>query len=334
MIRAPDSAAAYDAATAGASPDFLDTEASVFFENASLGRPWYQNGVQGQPPGTAAASAPPPGIWAKHLSPVQQGTVGSTGLQVPVQLAKPYADWVESLTMPAQVTEITVVSGHARLRSVTGIRDYVMDRPGTWYLCTASGPCSGCAAAARLPRFASPGDLGLDGGPDPSVALMHGLSVKDLCAQVATGPSSPPDNSTPLPPAACGKLPSLGPAVTGGTHTTDDGIAVLSCIYSQGPKSFPLGWITIMTFRSRAAAAAFFKTKIAGLPVPGFTEPVRGGEDCKSVTPTAQVCARYEFALHGYRIDELAQQSNPPATPPLPTLAKTNALMRRLLAVT
>ena len=32
MIRVPGSAAAYDAATAGASPDFLDTEASVFFE--------------------------------------------------------------------------------------------------------------------------------------------------------------------------------------------------------------------------------------------------------------------------------------------------------------
>jgi hypothetical protein len=51
-------------------------------------------------------------------------------------------------------------------------------------------------------------------------------------------------------------------------------------------------------------------------------------------TPTAKVCARDEFALHGYRIDELAQQSNPPATPALPTLGQTSALMHRLLAVT
>jgi len=159
------------------------------------------------------------------------------------------------------------------------------------------------------------GDPGLDGCPDLALVLAHGLSIKDLCDQVATGPSSPPGNSTaPPPPAACGKLPSLGPVVTGGTHTTNDGITTLSCIYSQGPKSFPLGWIIIMTFRSRAAAAKFFNDNIAGTPAPGFTEPVRYGKDCRSATPTATVCARYEFALHGYRIDELTQQSNPPAT--------------------
>ena len=228
---------------------------------------------------------------------------------------------------------ITVLRGHARLRSVTGTHDYV--NPGTLYLCTASGPCGGCAAAVKLTRFASPGDLGLDGGQETAEVRVHGMSVKDLCNQVATGPSSPPGNSTaPPPPVACGKLPSLGPVVTGGTHTTNDGITTLSCIYSQGPKSFPLGWIIIMTFRSRAAAAKFFNDNIAGTPAPGFTEPVRYGKDCRSATPTATVCARYEFALHGYRIDELTQQSNPPATRALPTLAQTSALMHKLLAVT
>ena len=332
MIRAPGSAAAYDAATAGASPDFLDTEASVFFENSSLGRAWYQNGVQGQPPGTAAASAPPPGIWAKYLSPVKQGTVGNTGSQVPVQLAKPYADAVVRLTMPAQVTRMTVTSGHARLRSVTGTRDYVMDHPGTLYLCTASGPCSGCPAADKLPRFASPGDLGMDGGPDPAVALVHGMTIKDFCHQVATAPSSPGNpTAPPPPPVACGRLPSLDPpgmavTVTGGARTSN-GIAVLSCVYSQ-PKGFPYGWIIVMTFRSRAAAAAYFKAEITGTPVPGFTEPVQWGGGCNSET---NVCGSDEFALHGYRIDEVAQQH--PATPAV-SEAQTSALMHRLLAVT
>jgi hypothetical protein len=111
MIRAPDSVAAYHIATAGASARFLDTEASVFFENASLGRAWYQNGVQGVPPGTAAASVAPPGIWAIYGSPVEKITVGYSP-QVALGLdAQPYADKVVSLTLTAEVTEITVVSG-------------------------------------------------------------------------------------------------------------------------------------------------------------------------------------------------------------------------------
>jgi len=325
MIRAPGSAAAYNVATAGASAGFLDTEASVFFENASLGRAWYQNGAQGVPAGTAATNAPPPGIWAAYASPVLQVTVGT-----PASLsAGPYSDTAVSLRLTAQVTVITVLRGHARLRSVTGTREYV--DPGTLYLCTASGPCSGCAAADKLTRFASPGDLGLDGGPDTAEVRVHGMSVKDLCASVTTGPSSPSGNSTaPPPPVACGRLPSLGPAgtvITGGARTIN-GITVLSCVYSQGPKSFPYGWIIIMTFRSRAAAAAYFKAEITGDPVPGFTEPVRWGGGCNSAT---NVCGSDEFALHGYRIDEVAQQH--PATPAV-SQAQTSALMRRLLAVT
>jgi len=332
MIRAPGSAPAYEAATAGASPNFLDTEASVFFENASLGRAWYQNGVQGQPPGTAAASAPPPGLWAKHVSPVKQVTIGT--LPVPELSAPPYADAVVSLRLTAPVTEITVASGHARLRSLTGTHDYA--DPGTLYLCTASGPCSGCSKAAKLPRFASPGDLALDGGPQPAVVLVQGMTTKDLCARVTTAPPSP-GNSTPSPPhpVACDEFPSLGPpgtVITGGVPRTINGITTLSCVYSQ-PKGYPYGWIIIMTFRSRAAAAAFFTKEITGTPVPGFTQPVESGGSCPPETSTATVCDIDEFALHGYRIDEVAQQH--PATPMTDlTLKHIGTLMRQVLAVT
>jgi hypothetical protein len=241
---------------------------------------------------------------------------------------------VVSLRLTAPVTEITVASGHARLRSLTGTHDYA--DPGTLYLCTASGPCSGCSKAAKLPRFASPGDLALDGGPQPAVVLVQGMTTKDLCARVTTAPPSP-GNSTPSPPhpVACDEFPSLGPpgtVITGGVPRTINGITTLSCVYSQ-PKGYPYGWIIIMTFRSRAAAAAFFTKEITGTPVPGFTQPVESGGSCPPETSTATVCDIDEFALHGYRIDEVAQQH--PATPMTDlTLKHIGTLMRQVLAVT
>jgi hypothetical protein len=158
------------------------------------------------------------------------------------------------------------------------------------------------------------------------VAIIH--HRLDTCPNSSPLPST--SNPPPPRPVACDQLPSLGPpgtVITGGVPRTINGITTLSCVYSQ-PKRYPYGWIIIMTFRSRAAAAAYFQAKITGTPVPGFTEPVRWDGGCNSAT---NVCGSDEFALHGYRIDEVAQQH--PATQAL-SEGTTSALMRRLLANT
>jgi hypothetical protein len=146
---------------------------------------------------------------------------------------------------------------------------------------------------------------------------------------------TPTASAKPPPPVDCDTLPSFGPpgtVVDQATGTSSTGFAVLTCNYTQGPKGIPLGWIQIETFRSPTAAAAFFNAGITGTPVPGFTEPVRFGGGCRG--DHLKVCSRDEIALHGYRIVELAQESTPPVTPALPSLAQSNALMRRLLAIT
>jgi hypothetical protein len=171
------------------------------------------------------------------------------------------------------------------------------------------------------------------------------MSTKDLCDQVTTAPSAPQGSSTapPPPPVACGKLPSLGPpgTVIHGATETNSKFTSLTCVYTQGPKAngIPLGFILIETFHSRAAAAAFFNGGLTGgTPVPGFAQPVRYAQACHSLgaitTNSSKVCTRNEIALHGYRIDEIGQDGTSPAPPHLPTLAQTNALMHRLLAVT
>jgi len=80
---------------------------------------------------------------------------------------------------------------------------------------------------------------------------------------------------------------------------------------------------------NHAAAAAFFHANIHGQPVPGFAQPAKVGQSCRSTVG----CNRNEFALHGYRIDGIGQTSYPPLAK-MPPVAQANALMHRLLAVT
>jgi len=309
MLRASSSAAAYDAATAGASAGFLNSEASVFFANSALGSAWYQHGAQGAPAGTAAQNVALPA-----RSPVQQAAVPAGPWTS--YTAAPYTDEVFTLGLSAPVTQFSLVYGHARLRAVHGAVEAV--NQSLTVCTTASGRCPGCPAASKLPAFGNAGDLALTGGPDGTLLRIRGISLKDFCAQSAA-----------VPPAACDKLPALGPQLTA-QFTTFPGFTYLFCQY--GDHGLPDGFIIVETYPTAAAAqAAWTKGGINGEAQPGFTVPVLMGLSCDP--PGSDFCSRHEFALKGSRIDEIALIGTPPLIL-LPSLAQTNIWMHQLLAVT
>jgi hypothetical protein len=239
---------------------------------------------------------------------------------------------------------------YGRVADAAGKSLKIQQTVGQVYCMT--GSCNQCpVGTAGTPppseQLPQPLLIGLSGGAPGGggEAVLTGIPLSAYCHPVTTTPSPSPSNSTPPPPppAACGRLPSLGPpgtVVHQGTETNAK-FTSLTCVYTQGPNAngIPLGFILIETFHSRAAAAAFFNAGLTGgTPVPGFAQPVRYTQACHSLgsitTNSSKVCTRNEIALHGYRIDEIGQDGTSPAPPPLPTLAQTNALMRRLLAVT
>ena len=313
MFRAVGNVNAYDAAISGASAAFLDSEASVFFGNPSLGSAWYQHGDQAAPAGTAAQSVVP-----AARSPVRSAGV-SAGPWVSFR-AEPYTDQVLALHLSAPVTEFSLVYGHARLHAAD--RAYELVNPSVEACTTASGRCQGCKAASSpsdLPAFGSAADLALAGGPDGTLLRVRGISLKEFCDQ--------PGQSGSQRPADCGNLPRIGTTPSSSAFGREHGFTVLSCWYSTSGN--PVGFIQILTYPSPAAAqAAWRQGGIRGARQPGFAVTVIVGLSCL----TDGGCLRHEFALDGNRIDEIAESSDP--LNPLPSLEQTNTWMHELLAST
>lgn len=307
MLRASSSAAAYDAATAGASAGFLNSEASVFFASSALGSAWYQHGAQGAPAGTAAQNVALPG-----RSPVQQAAVPAGPWTS--YTAAAYADEVFALGLSAPVTQFSLVYGHARLRAVHGTVEAV--NPSLTVCTTASGRCPGCPAASKLPAFGNAGDLALTGGPDGTLLRIRGISLKDFCAQPAAVPS-----------AACDKLPVLGPQPVPPHFATFPGFTELLCIYED--KGLEVGFILILTYDTPAAArAAYDKGDLSAPTLPGFSVPVHLISSCDDVG-----CTRKYDAFTGIRLEEMALTSLARVTT-LPSLAQSNLWMHQLIAAT
>ena len=306
MLRAGSNHAAYKAA--GIGEGFLNTEASIFFDSPALGGHWYQHGQQGIPAGIASANVPIP-----VAKPVPQTTVAQG--QTVTLVAPPYTDKVVHLRLTAPATRVTVVYGHARLRSANG-RYEDIDPAGE--LCTTeSGKCQGCTPSASpdLLDFGDAGDLALTGGPSGTVFRVTGLSQKDLC-------------ELPPKPVDCAGLPDIGFLVDH-SFAQDNGFTVLSCQYATAPTGgVPVGFILIETYESPSAAqAAWNRGKISGAAQSGFAVPVLAtlsGQQGSGLQ-------RHEFALSGYRIDEIAEIQNPGLNV-LPSLDQTNDWMHQLLA--
>jgi hypothetical protein len=304
MLRTASNTAAYQAA--GIGQPFLNSEASVFFEKRDLGTVWYQHGDQGDATGVAAVNVPAPIVPVREVSVAQGQDVTFT--------AAPYADTITRLRLLAPATRVTVIRGHVRLRNADGSFEKI---DPTTELCTAaSGDCRGCngTSSPDLLDFGTAGYLALTGGPGGTIFKVSGLSQKDLCQ----GP--------PPPLTSCVYLPDFGVLVSS-SYTRDDGFTTLSCQYStQATGGIPIGFVLIETYdRPSAAEAAWKRGGISGSPQPGFTVPVLASlADCPD-------CQRHEFALDGYRIDEIAE-SQTPGLNTLPTLEATNYWMTRLLA--
>jgi hypothetical protein len=157
----------------------------------------------------------------------------------------------------------------------------------------------------------------------------------DLCTGPNSGPPNGTPSTTPPPPPvldSCSRVPQLGAKLYGHFAVLPAGFSALTCYYYDAGGQ-PVGFIIVETFRSPAAARAFFAANITGQPHPGFTVPVRIGELCRGDQELGLVCDRDEFALNGYRIDEV-EQSAERITRPMPAVGVTDAVMRELIAIT
>ena len=212
---------------------------------------------------------------------------------------------------------------YGRVADAAGKSLKIQQTVGQVYCMT--GSCDQCPSGTEgtpppSEQLPQPLLIGLSGGAPGGGgnAVLTGIPLSAYCHPVTTAPSSSSSNSTSPPPrpAACGKLPSLGPPGTvihQATRTTSAGFTSLTCVYTQGPNAngIPLGFILIETFHSRAAAAAFLNAGITGTPVPGFTEPARFAQACQSngvCTPT-----RSHYTDTGSR---RSRRSRPPGLPP------------------
>jgi hypothetical protein len=164
MFAATTNEAAY--AASGVGKSFLDGEASVFFENRSLGSAWYQNG---QSDSTANQNVPNPASVKVHLTPEMVTTVKRPPLTV-----APYADGVYDVTAKAPVLELSVDSGSVRLRSTAGGQVDELD-PTNLLLCSRPKGCS-CPGMSSVsyPQFKR-GDLAVTGGITGGSVQLTGL---------------------------------------------------------------------------------------------------------------------------------------------------------------
>jgi hypothetical protein len=149
MFKADSDEAAYDDAVAG-NEEFLQTEASVFFREAS-GWPWAER----------PEAKPDPGLV--HFRPSTIAVGGSGHAPVVVQ---PYADGVYHLSLTGMsankpVLELIVNSGKVRIRSSNG-DDVDQLVTGDIKLCSSASGCSCPSHPDNYPLFKD-GDLAVTG---------------------------------------------------------------------------------------------------------------------------------------------------------------------------
>jgi hypothetical protein len=161
-------AAAYATATLGTSDAFLQNEASVFFRDPSLGSAWDQEDQRYTK--FANENVPSPAQVAfstGHAFVPKKITITANSKPITIAAA-PYADNPIKLDVHLGAANpfltVTVLSGHARLRSTAGGSVNEVDPNGVMICGQASG-CSCPGNPTQIHGMFTEGDLAITGGP-------------------------------------------------------------------------------------------------------------------------------------------------------------------------
>jgi hypothetical protein len=270
MFAATSDASAYTLALAG-STTFLDTEASAFFDDQSLGAPW-EPGPQGDQIADENV-----GRVKAHPKPVAVTKGKSLTLSVGA-----YADGIYKLLSATRVTEIRVAAGHARLISTDGPH---LDEPRiltTLYLCDGKHKCT--CPDGQKPEFHNfdEGYLAIAAGDTPASVTITG-ECKPL----------PPHTCAGLIPAADFRPQYLGPPFYAGEAVEQpDPTVAGKCDYNgreadpfcgeEGCHYATYGSVTLVNAPSEEAAKQIYDNFTVG--VPGLTPLPEVGDEAAITT--------------------------------------------------
>jgi len=237
MYAASGSEEAYAAAVAG-NPSFLETEASAFFGAPELGSAWT---VGNQ--GSATANGNVPQIRANP--PVVNVATGKTW---PPLSVKAYADGIYALAPTAKVTELTVLTGEARLHSTAGplVNETLNGAMTHLKLCNGAQACSTCPGAKEFTR----GDLAIAGGSTGATVQIVGGCIHPVrgCAGLLPFSDFPPGPDTEVD----GLLRPIGPH--GGYQTCQ----IQPPQLASGDEAETSGLDQLVTYATVQAATAGF----------------------------------------------------------------------------
>jgi hypothetical protein len=150
MFTTTSSAAAYGAAISS-SVKFLQDEASVFFRERALGSEWDQSGRNVPSAGEVGFKPPPVTISATSHSPLTAAPHADTAVVVSIA----------TLPRATPFLEVTIVKGHARLHSSSGVN--VVD-PDKLLFCSEPKYCE-CPQHPYTFKQFKHGNVALTGGP-------------------------------------------------------------------------------------------------------------------------------------------------------------------------
>jgi hypothetical protein len=161
-------AAAYATATLGTSDAFLQNEASVFFRDSSLGSAWDQEDQQYAK--FANENVPSPAqvaLSTGHAFVPKKLAITANSKPITVTAA-PYADNPIKLDVRLGASNplltVTVLSGHARIRSTGGGSVDEIDPNGV-VICGRASGCSCPGNPTQIHGMFTQGDLAISGGP-------------------------------------------------------------------------------------------------------------------------------------------------------------------------
>ena len=166
MLQAIDTNVARFEAARASSDQFLDTWASGYFRDTTLGPAWEFEG-----PGLPVGQAP------VHLV-----LTIANGQAEPFSVPA-YANSIFDVTSTADIL-VFVAEGHARLGDARNRQDYVLTEHA---FCTKTGSCTcppGTAFSAAPPtRLSTDTNLALTGGPSGTIGTVRGYALTEFCAQ-------------------------------------------------------------------------------------------------------------------------------------------------------
>lgn len=260
IFAATSSAAAY-AAAVGGDPQFLDSEASVFFREPKFGALWDQEGPN--VPTRTEVGFKPTAVSVTKASAAQ------------TLIVKPYAEGpyelsIKGLPPEESVVELQVVSGYVRLHSIEGGRVTEIVN-GQLLLCSDPMGCS-CPSRPNHYEDFMRGDLAITGGPSGGEVRLtrrkpcEVLLAPVMCEQLLPGFSNE---------VSTGVGAILGQTL--GAHvSTPEGTTVSNCGFlDKGHLDSEGNFVGVVApfvqvLRASTIAGAIRYYKLISVPIPGY----------------------------------------------------------------